>query len=84
MEMRRVALRRVGAYTGKKAALPPSMPELLDLAKSKLELASPATRIFSADGDEYDAGDIGLIGPGFGWSRVCARAYRTGRATLGA
>ena len=44
----RVALRRVGAETGKKAALPASMAELLELVTTKLQLASPAKRIFSA------------------------------------
>ena len=39
----RLTLRRIGASTGKKAALPASMADLLELATRKLELA-PAFR----------------------------------------
>ena len=58
---RRITLRRIGADTGKKAALPATMPDLLEVATTKLQLAAPAKRIFSADGDEYDADDLDLI-----------------------
>ena len=57
--MARVALRRVGADTGKKVRLPASIAELLELATSKLELPSPATNIFFKDGDQCD--DLELI-----------------------
>ena len=57
--MVRVALRRVGADTGKKVRLPASIAELLELATSKLELPSPATNIFFKDGDQCD--DLELI-----------------------
>ena len=54
----RITLRRVGELTGKKAAMQASMAELLQVATTKLALASPATRIFASTGDEYDADDI--------------------------
>ena len=58
----RVSLRRMGAPTGKLAALPESMTDLLALATRKLNLASPATRIFSAGGDEFeDDDDLALM-----------------------
>lgn len=57
--MVRVALRRVGAVTGKKVRLPASIAELLELATSKLELPSPATNIFFNDGDQCD--DLELV-----------------------
>jgi len=44
----RVSLRRVGGTTAKKAALPATMAELLELATTKLALESPATRVFAA------------------------------------
>ena len=50
----RITLRRVGAKVGKKSVLPASMAELLELATIKLDLTSPARRIFSEQGDEYD------------------------------
>ena len=46
----RVSLRRVGSLVGKMAPLSASMPELLVLATKKLQLDSPATRIFSENG----------------------------------
>ena len=58
----RISFRRVGSVAGKKAALPATLAGVLDLATQKLELSSPATRIFSADGDEYDADCVDLIG----------------------
>ena len=58
----RITLRRVGAIVGKKAVLPASMAELLELATIKLELTSPARRIFSEQGDEYDEDGMELIG----------------------
>eukprot|EP00966_Prymnesium_polylepis_P245045 5667912-Prymnesium_polylepis.1 len=57
----RISLRRVGGNTAKKAALPATMAELLELATKKLELQSPASRVFAADGGEYDADDLELI-----------------------
>ena len=57
----RIAIRRVGDTTGKKVGLPGSFAELLLIATSKLGLASPASRVFAADGDEYDADDFELI-----------------------
>ena len=48
----RIALRRVGAVSGKQAALPATMVELVALAAQKLNM--PAKRVFSATGDEYD------------------------------
>ena len=57
----RITIRRVGAVTGKKVALPASVAELLELATSKLELPSAAQRIFSEQGDEYDADAFELI-----------------------
>jgi len=57
----RVSLRRVGASAGRKVMLPASVPDLLTLATSKLELSSPATKIFFADGDECGADDLELI-----------------------
>ena len=59
----RITLRRVGAKVGKKAVLPASMAELLELAMIKLDLTSPAQRIFSEQGDEYDEDGMDLIGP---------------------
>lgn len=58
----RITLRRVGAKVGKKAVLPASMAELLELATIKLDLTSPARCIFSEQGDEYDADSMDLIG----------------------
>ena len=57
----RISLRRVGASTGKKAALPTTWAELLELATRRLGLETPAQRIFDEQGDEYDTGDIDLI-----------------------
>ena len=57
----RISLRRVGETTGKKAGLPGSFAELLEVATIKLDLASPATRLFASDGDVYDADDFELI-----------------------
>ena len=54
-----ITLRGAGEPTGKKAALPATMAELLQLATAKLELGSNAQR---EQGDEYDADDVGLIG----------------------
>lgn len=57
----RVSLRRVGSLTGKLAAAPGSRSDLLELATKKLQLASPATRIFTASGDELDDDDDVLL-----------------------
>jgi len=73
----RIALRRVGEPTGKKAALPATMSELLELATKKLELSTPAQRIFSEQGDEYDAEDIGLIGVDDVLYVSCGEAFAT-------
>jgi hypothetical protein len=53
----RLSLRLVGALTGKLAAVPGSLAELLALATKKLKLTSPATRIFTSSGDELDDDD---------------------------
>ena len=58
----RITLRQVGAMVGKKAVLPASWAGLLKLATAKLDLASPAQRIFSEQGDEYDEYVLELIG----------------------
>ena len=58
----RITLRRVGKHVGKKAALPGTMAELLELATKKLDLEVPAKCIFSEEGDAYDADDVELIG----------------------
>jgi len=55
----RIALRRNGEKSGVHAALPSSLADLLNLATVKLKLPSPASRVFSAAGDEFD--DIKLI-----------------------
>jgi hypothetical protein len=59
--MVRVSLRRVGGSVIKKAALPATMAELLEVATRKLGLDSPAARVFGADGGEFDHDDLELI-----------------------
>mmetsp|Transcript_3871 Transcript_3871/g.6440 ORF Transcript_3871/g.6440 Transcript_3871/m.6440 type:complete len:620 (+) Transcript_3871:168-2027(+) len=59
--MVRVSLRRVGGSVIKKAALPATMAELLEVATRKLGLESPAARVFGADGGEFDHDDLELI-----------------------
>ena len=57
----KIYLRKVGSSAGKVAAKPATFSELLAVATRKLDLAAPATRIFSTNGDEYEADDYGLI-----------------------
>ena len=57
----RVSLRRVGSLTKKLAALPDSRAALLQLATTKFKLTSPATRIFTANGEELDDDDDVLL-----------------------
>lgn len=59
--MTRLSLRRVGALTGKLAAAPGSLADLLALATKKLKLASPATRLFASSGDELEDDDDVLL-----------------------
>ena len=59
--MTRLSLRRVGALTGKLAAAPGSLSELLALATKKLKLASSATRLFASSGDELEDDDDVLL-----------------------
>ena len=74
--MRRVVLRRgVDGACAKKAALPGTMAELLELATKKLELATPAKRIFGADGGEYDPDDLDLIEKDEVLYVTCGEAY---------
>ena len=58
MLTRIIMLRRVGAMAGEKVALPASVAELLELARKELDLTSPARRVFSEQGDEYDMEDL--------------------------
>ena len=55
--MPRVSLRRIGTVAGKLAASPHSLAQLLALATTKLNLETPATRIFVSSGDELDDDD---------------------------
>ena len=55
--MVRVSVRRVGSLTGKLAAALESLAALLVLATKKLKLDKPASRIFTASGDELDDDD---------------------------
>ena len=57
----RISLRRIGDAAGKKVVLPATWAELLEVATRKLDLPSPAKRIFSEDGDEFDPEDFALI-----------------------
>ena len=50
-----VRLLRVGASTGKLAAVPDSLAALLEVASKKLKLATAATTIYTAVGDEFAA-----------------------------
>ena len=59
--MVRVSVRRVGSLTGKLAAAPESLAALLALATKKLKLDKPASRIFTASGDELDDDDDVLL-----------------------
>ena len=60
----RVSLRLVGSATGKLAAAPDTLGELLEVATEKLQLSSPATRVFASSGDEIDNDDVQLIREG--------------------
>ena len=57
----RLSLRRVGALTGKLAPAPGSLAGLLELATAKLKLASQATKVYTAAGDELDEDDDVLL-----------------------
>jgi hypothetical protein len=60
--MVRVSLRYVrGSSVIKKATLPATMVQLLEVATRKLGLESPAKRVFGADGGEFDHEDFALI-----------------------
>ena len=82
--MTRVSLRYAGEVVGKKAALPASFEELLELATQKLQLLSPAKRIFSSDGDEYDADGLDLIHLDDILYVTCGENFSQRRATRGA
>ena len=57
----RITIRAVGAAMGTIVALSPSLTDLLALATKKLQLGSPAMRIFSSAGHEYDNDSFRLI-----------------------
>ena len=55
-------MRYLGSEVGKKVARPDTKGELLELAAKRLNLSTPASRIFAEGGDEYDDDeDVALI-----------------------
>ena len=55
-------MRYLGSEVGKKVARPDTKGELLELAAKRLNLSTPASRIFAEGGDEYDGDeDVVLI-----------------------
>ena len=86
----RITVRYLGSEVGKKVARPDTKKELLELAAKKLNLSTPASRIFAEGGDEYDADeDVVLIesdeiiyvscGEDFGSTASINRRLRPGR-----
>ena len=58
----RITVRYLGSEVGKKVARPDTKGELLELAAKRLNLSTPASRIFAEGGDEYDGDeDVVLI-----------------------
>ena len=58
----RITVRYLGSEVGKKVARPDTKGELLELAAKRLNLSTPALRIFAEGGDEYDGDeDVVLI-----------------------
>ena len=53
-------MRYLGSEVGKKVARPDTKGELLELAAKRLNLSTPALRIFAEGGDEYD-GDEDVV-----------------------
>ena len=55
-------MRYLGSEVGKKVARPDTKGELLELAAKRLNLSTPALRVFAEGGDEYDGDeDVVLI-----------------------
>ena len=58
----RITVRYLGSEVGKKVARPDTKGELLELAAKRLNLSTPASRIFAEGDDEYDGDeDVVLI-----------------------
>ena len=58
----RITVRYLGSEVGKKVARPDTKGELLELAAKRLNLSTPALRVFAEGGDEYDGDeDVVLI-----------------------
>jgi len=58
----RITVRYLGSEVGKKVARPDTEGELLELAAKRLNLSTPALRVFAEGGDEYDGDeDVVLI-----------------------
>ena len=61
----RITVRYLGSEVGKKVARPDTKGELLELAAKRLNLSTPALRVFAEGGDEYDGDeDVVLIESG--------------------
>ena len=58
----RITVRYLGSKVGKKVARTDTKGELLELAAKRLNLSTPALRVFAEGGDEYDGDeDVVLI-----------------------
>ncbi|KAL1503622.1 hypothetical protein AB1Y20_012099 [Prymnesium parvum] len=83
----RVALRRVGSPTGKLVRRPESWEALLAASASVLD-GAPATRVFTALGDEIDevelvaSGDVLYVSSGEGWRPAASSPLAGGSTPL--